>query len=83
LPEQWKGKAINIYLKGTFMKNALACQDLGVSNCSFEARSENKTEVVDALFGHAQKYHADVMSKLSDKEKADMTDKMNGKMKRV
>jgi predicted small metal-binding protein len=35
------------------MKKSLGCSDLGISTCSFEARSENSVEIKDALFTHA------------------------------
>jgi predicted small metal-binding protein len=58
------------------MKNALACADLGLKDCSFEARSEKKGEVIEAVLGHAQKHHVEVVSGMSDKDKASMDQKI-------
>jgi predicted small metal-binding protein len=62
------------------MKKTLACADLGVPTCTFEARSEQSSEIVDALLGHAGKYHPEKVNKLSDKEKSDMITMMKQKI---
>ena len=63
------------------MKKSLGCQDLGMAGCTFEARSENSSEIKDAIFAHAQKYHPEKVSKLSDQQKADMSRMMDQKLK--
>jgi predicted small metal-binding protein len=62
------------------MKSTLTCKDMGIDTCSFEVKSENRDEIKDALFAHATKYHPEVVSRLSDKEKADMAHQMDMKM---
>lgn len=63
------------------MKKSLGCKDLGVKNCTFEARSENKAEIIDALNNHASKYHPEKLSNLSEKEKSDMVQQMEKMIK--
>jgi predicted small metal-binding protein len=63
------------------MKKSLGCKDLGISTCSFEARSENSVEIKDALFAHAQKYHAEKVANMSDQQKTDMSRMMDQKIK--
>jgi len=59
------------------MKKSLGCADLGVSSCTFEAHSESREEIKDALFAHATKYHADKVAHLSQKEQQDMASQMD------
>ena len=54
------------------MKKSLSCAELGVAGCTFEARSEVKEEIKDALLFHAGKTHPQMMADMSDKEKQDM-----------
>ncbi len=63
------------------MKSALTCKDLGVDSCSFEARSDNKEEIKDAFFSHAQKYHPQLVKNMSDNAMKDMAKQMEMKMK--
>ena len=59
------------------MKKSLGCADLGISSCTFEAHSEHKEEIKDALFSHAMKYHGDKVAHLSAKEQQDMASQMD------
>jgi predicted small metal-binding protein len=59
------------------MKKSLGCSDLGISSCTFEAHSEHKEEIKDALFAHAMKYHADKVAHLSEIEQEEMAEQMN------
>jgi predicted small metal-binding protein len=63
------------------MRNSLGCRDLGDYSCSFEARSENKAEIVDAMLGHATKYHSEKIANLSEKEKSEMAALLEQKIK--
>lgn len=63
------------------MKKTLACADLGVATCTFEARSESNSEIKDAVLGHAQKYHPDLVRNKSAKQLADMAAMMDQKIK--
>jgi len=54
------------------MKSSLGCRDFGDYSCSFEAKSENKAEVIDAMLGHTTKYHSEKIANLSEKEKTDL-----------
>jgi predicted small metal-binding protein len=65
------------------MKKSLGCQDMGVSSCSFEASSENKDQVIDALFAHAQKYHTDEVANLTKQQQDEMKQKMEDMMRLV
>jgi predicted small metal-binding protein len=53
---------------------------MGVSTCTFEARSAVPAEVKDAVFTHFVKYHSDKAAKLTDKDKADMSLTMDKKI---
>jgi len=41
---------------------------LGMVDCSFEARNDNKEEVKNAMPAHVQKYHEAEIAGLSDSE---------------
>ena len=62
------------------MVKHLSCADMGVSTCTFEARSAVPAEIKDAVFTHFVKYHSDKAAKLTDKDKADMSLTMDKKI---
>jgi predicted small metal-binding protein len=63
------------------MKMSISCKELGIDKCTFEARSEVKNEVRDALVDHAQKYHPEMMKGLSEKENKDLIRKIESSIK--
>lgn len=65
------------------MKKSLGCQDLGVTSCSFEARSENSAEIKEAIFVHAQKYHPEKVADLSEPQIADLDSMMESIMEQT
>jgi predicted small metal-binding protein len=78
----FKSESIIIKSNGRLtMKKSLACEEMGITGCTFEARSEKKDEIKDALLSHAQKFHPEIMSNLSDKQKNDMMSQMENKLK--
>jgi Protein of unknown function (DUF1059). len=63
------------------MRKSLGCRDLGDYSCNFEAKSENKAEIIDAMLGHTKKYHSDKIMNLSEKEKSNMVIRLEKKIK--
>jgi predicted small metal-binding protein len=63
------------------MKSMLTCKDMGIETCSFEVRSEDREEIKHALYLHATKYHAEVVSGLTEIEKLEMSRAMDVKMR--
>ncbi len=59
------------------MKRSLSCSDMGITNCTFEVRSEKNEEIKDALMFHAQKVHPEIVVNLSEKEKKQMFEQMD------
>jgi predicted small metal-binding protein len=55
----------------------LACKDVSGIDCSFVASGKTATETKKALFDHASRRHADVLSKIGEKGKADLEKKMD------
>lgn len=43
--------------QGVHMKNSLTCHDLGVQDCSFEVRSENREQIKEAFNQHIHTSH--------------------------
>jgi predicted small metal-binding protein len=72
---------LTLYAEGVCMKSSLGCRDFGDYSCSFEAKSENKPEVIDAMLGHTTKYHAEKIANLSEKEKTDLIARMEQKIR--
>jgi|WetSurMetagenome_2_1015567.scaffolds.fasta_scaffold629699_2 predicted small metal-binding protein len=67
--------------KGDHMKKSLTCADMGITSCSFEARSEKPDEIKDALFTHFTKYHpADAAKIKTDQQRGDMLRQMDQKI---
>ena len=56
------------------MIKSLGCKDLGVSCCTFEAHSESKEEIKDALISHRRKYHPSNLSAQEHLAMAQMVD---------
>ena len=63
------------------MKKSLSCAELGVHDCTFEARSEVSGEVKDAILYHAQNKHADMMASMSDKDQQQLLSTIDAKLK--
>ena len=63
------------------MKKSLSCADMGISSCTFEARSEKTDEIKDAIATHFAKVHQKDASQMSDKQRSDMDRMMDQKIK--
>ena len=63
------------------MKKSLSCADMGVATCTFEARSENTTEIKDAIFAHFVKFHPEQASKVTEQQKKEMSQLMDKKIR--
>ncbi len=57
-----------------------ACKDLGL-DCSFQTTGATIEEVKNKAMAHARVTHADMLSKLSPKQMADMDVTMTSKIK--
>lgn len=56
-----------------------SCKDMGM-NCGFMASGKDKEEVMDKVMEHAKMEHADMLNKMSEKEKQDMMKKVESKI---
>ncbi len=56
----------------------LGCNDIGSMDCDYVAEGNTAKEVIDAMFTHASEKHADILTSMSEQEKAGMVEKMQG-----
>ena len=64
-------------LKTTKDKFSLSCNDLGAKGCDFSDTAVTAEEIKKAMFEHAASAHPEVLAKMTEEQKQEMTKRMD------
>lgn len=55
---------------------SVSCKDMGGMNCTFVATGQTAQEVKDRMWAHASESHQDILSAMSEQDRADAMARM-------